>query len=524
MVVEHTKEIDHTPAQSQHSKEDGNVTVIECEADLAGDEGLHELGYKAELHRTRGFREVFAMSLTCMAVPYGYGTALYTGIIGGGPATLIWGSVIVTILQWTVAFSLGELASRWPTSAGAYYWTFQLAPKRFRTIFSYINGWMLLTALLLTTTSVAFGMGQHIIGTIQIVRPDWAPASWVYNLVAYALIAVASVPLLMPPRFLTILEQTNVVMIWVYKLAHIIVLSVRAKAGRRSAKYAFTHYDPSFSGWGQVWTFFIGFLPAAYANAAPGFVVAMIEETHNPEINVPRAMSYTMMPASLILAWGFLLPLTFTMPPSEVLLEAPGGIILPYAYKLIVGNDAGAILLMVGMLYMGFNCLVGINTTASRQLWSFSRDHAVPGSAVWSRVNKSGNVPYAVALCLLVQCLLCLINLGSSVAFNSFVSTAVNAFAASYMLPVLLSVLEKRRSIAGAPFTRHVVGWICNISVIIWVPLALVIFSMPIALPVTPDTMNYASVVFAGFITIAAVWYVVYARRVYEGPPESMGM
>jgi hypothetical protein len=33
--------------------------------------------------------------------------------------------------------------------------------------------------------------------------------------------------------------------------------------------------------------------------------------------------------------------------------------------------------------------------------------------------------------------------------------------------------------------------------------------------------MNYSSVVFAGFISIASVWYLVYARRVYEGPPVS---
>jgi hypothetical protein len=66
MTVEHTKQPEvATPAHSEHSKEAGNVTVIECEADLDGDEGLHELGYKAELHRTRGFREVFSMSLTC---------------------------------------------------------------------------------------------------------------------------------------------------------------------------------------------------------------------------------------------------------------------------------------------------------------------------------------------------------------------------------------------------------------------------------------------------------------------------
>lgn len=163
---------------------------------------------------------------------------------------------------------------------------------------------------------------------------------------------------------------------------------------------------------------------------------------------------------------------------SNSFLTSANGIILPYAYKLVVGNDAGAVLLMFGLLYIGFNCLVGINTTVSRQLWSFSRDHAVPGSAIWSRVSESGNVPYAIALCLIVQCLLCLINLGSTLAFNSFVSTAVNAFMASYALPILLSLLEGRRSIASAPFTRRIVGKVCNIVVMIWAPLGLVIFSM----------------------------------------------
>ncbi len=40
-------------------------------------------------------------------------------------------------------------------------------------------------------------MSQHIIGTINIAKPDWAPDRWVYILVAYALIAAASVPLMM---------------------------------------------------------------------------------------------------------------------------------------------------------------------------------------------------------------------------------------------------------------------------------------------------------------------------------------
>lgn len=38
------------------------------------------------------------------------------------------------------------------------------------------------------------------------------------------------------------------------------------------------------------------------------------------------------------------------------------------------------------------------------------------------------------------------------------------------------------------------------------------------AIPVTPQSMNYASVVFAGFGTIAALWYAVNARKYYTGP------
>jgi hypothetical protein len=36
---------------------------------------------------------------------------------------------------------------------------------------------------------------------------------------------------------------------------------------------------------------------------------------------------------------------------------------------------------------------------------------------------------------------------------------------------------------------------------------------MPTALPVTAVSMNYASVVFVGFMAISAVWYLVYARK-----------
>lgn len=42
---------------------------------------------------------------------------------------------------------------------------------------------------------------------------------------------------------------------------------------------------------------------------------------------------------------------------------------------------------------------------------------------------------------------------------------------------------------------------------------------MPTAIPVTPKTMNYASVVFMGFASISLVWYIVRGRKTFTGPP-----
>lgn len=42
---------------------------------------------------------------------------------------------------------------------------------------------------------------------------------------------------------------------------------------------------------------------------------------------------------------------------------------------------------------------------------------------------------------------------------------------------------------------------------------------MPVTLPVTPSSMNYASAVFAGFAVISIAWYFIHARKAFKGPP-----
>lgn len=42
---------------------------------------------------------------------------------------------------------------------------------------------------------------------------------------------------------------------------------------------------------------------------------------------------------------------------------------------------------------------------------------------------------------------------------------------------------------------------------------------MPTAIPVTAEFMNYASVVFFAFFIVATVWYFVWGKKNYAGPP-----
>lgn len=58
------------------------------------------------------------LHLNCpvFAVPFGVSSGFYTGLIGGGPVCLIWGFLLVGVLQECIAISLGEIQSQYPTS------------------------------------------------------------------------------------------------------------------------------------------------------------------------------------------------------------------------------------------------------------------------------------------------------------------------------------------------------------------------------------------------------------------------
>ncbi|KAK5955692.1 hypothetical protein OHC33_003333 [Knufia fluminis] len=483
---------------------------------------LAQLGYKPELRRNRSMLTLLFQSLAIAAIPYGEGGPLMSAVVGGGPLSIFVGWIVVCLLDECIAISLGELASRYPTSAGPYYWSFQIADQG-KVLLSFITGWTWLVGNWCITLSVNFGFASLLAGTIAIYNESWTATSWELLLIFYAVCVFTLFCCAFGNRLLPMVDTACAAFTAITIIVVLIALSVKADVGRHSASYALGHFDSSLSGYGG-FTFFIGLLPAAYTFSALGMISSMAEEVADPTTKVPWALSLC-VPVGGIAGLFFILPICFTLPPLEDILEAPYLQALPYIFHTVMGTPGGGVALCTLVLAITLFCSISITNAASRTTWAFARDNALPLSRVWAHVNTRLEVPFwALVLTTVVQMLLGLINLGNTTAFTAFISMGVIALAVSYAIPITISMLHGRREVSNAKWNCGKIGWIFNIIAVAWITFEVFLFSMPGALPVTPTSMNYASVVWAGFGVLAAIWYIVHARKVYKGPPESDGL
>ena len=98
---------------------------LERKTTIQEGENLEVLGYKEELTRNRSLWTLLFQSLAIAASPYGEGSPLISAIYGGGQLSIFLGWIVVLILDECIALSLGELASRYPTSGGPSYWSYR---------------------------------------------------------------------------------------------------------------------------------------------------------------------------------------------------------------------------------------------------------------------------------------------------------------------------------------------------------------------------------------------------------------
>lgn len=181
------------------------------------------------------------------------------------------------------------------------------------------------------------------------------------------------------------------------------------------------------------------------------------------------------------------------------------------------------------------NCVM----TSSRQLWAFARDKGIPFlpssgpftpngptgipfHTFFARVAPDGLPRNAVLLTLTFASLLSLIIIGSSTAFNVFLSFGNAGIMTSYT--VIIACLIYRRFDGNEwPETKFSLGKLglpINCAALAYLAVALTFVFFPAAPEPSAASMNWASLMFGNVLIISFVWYFLRAKHEYDGPVE----
>ena len=109
----------------------------------ADEQRLAELGYKQELKRGWSGFSNFAISLTIICILSGCFTTYGQAWNNGGPVAISIGWPVISLLVLLVGLSMAELASKFPTAGGIYYWAYSLGGVRW----AWFTGWFNLLGL-----------------------------------------------------------------------------------------------------------------------------------------------------------------------------------------------------------------------------------------------------------------------------------------------------------------------------------------------------------------------------------------
>src|SRR3954470_6435378 len=497
---------------------------------------LAQLGYNQDLQRAWSSFSNFAISFTIISVLAGCFTTYFVAWNNGGPIAISWGWPIICGLILLVAFSMSELVSASPTAGGIYYWASELGG----TAWGWFTGWFNLVGLVGVVASVVYASAQFAnallsmygldlgfmnFGDTKHVLPETF-VLFVLFLIIHSLINIFSSPL--------VALINNIPVGWhVVGVAIIIAILVFVPDKHQSVDFVFTErINNTGFGAGMFWFYVLplGFLLTMYTQTGYDASAHVSEETKGAALGAAKGVWRAVFWSGLI-GWLVLLALTFAATDTKFINSASNGFGLGSSLAIfdtaLTPAAAKAVVLIatIGQLFCGMACV----TSCSRMTYAFSRDRAVPGWQLWTRLNHH-RVP---AFAVIGSCIAALIMTapalegdanGAPYAFFAVVSITVIGLYIAYVLPVYLR-WRKGDAFEPGPWTLGKKYKWMNPAAIIWVIFCVIIFCLPFTPAAVPwrkefdwKYVNYAPITVGAVLIIVGLWWVIRAKHTFKGP------
>lgn len=97
---------------------------------------------------------------------------------------------------------ISELASLAPIAGGQYYWVYMLAPPKWKTVCSYMIGWLTSLAWIATVATETLFAGTIIQGIMILDYPGYDSKAWQGALLNWAVILISILVNVVIPHWL----------------------------------------------------------------------------------------------------------------------------------------------------------------------------------------------------------------------------------------------------------------------------------------------------------------------------------
>ncbi|KAL2698461.1 hypothetical protein AAEP93_009849 [Penicillium crustosum] len=438
----------------------------------------------------------------------------------GGSSSLVWGFAAAAIGAMAIALSLSEFSSMVPTAGGQYHYVAALSPLKYRRLFSWIAGWATIWSWLLSALTGTFSNALQLQAYIILFAPNYEYQRWHTSLIVIAMTTCFFGLNVMGTRWLHRLTFLGI-MLHISGYVTIIVYLLVKVHPKNTATYVFADLT-NLSGWksdGVSWS--IGLMSSAVAFINWDSATHMAEEMQNASRDLPRVL-YGCVALSGILTFPWVIALAFCMTDIEAVLNGPVGRICPLV-QLVYNVSGGSQSMTLGItwffLFLGFFIGgPGCMAASSRVIWSFAREGGLPDC--FSRVHGRLEVP-ANALLLSWAGIsgLALIYIGNETAFYGIASGVTVVMIFSYALPIFLRIIYgfEHTNLQPGPFTLGAWSMPINVFAACWCIYLIIFLCFPSVVPVTPENMNYAPLIFGASMLVAAGTWWVYGSRLYLG-------
>ncbi|KAK3680945.1 hypothetical protein LTR37_021018 [Vermiconidia calcicola] len=251
-------------------------------------------------------------------------------------------------------------------------------------------------------------------------------------------------------------------------------------------------------------------------------VAHMAEEVEDAGSVVPRAMVWSFF-LNIPFTLGMVISYLFCITSLEDALSDPTYYPFIYVFRQATGSKGGTTGMTIVILLLIIMITISAMASTSRQTFAFARDNGLPFSSWLGSVHRTLHVPLnSIIFTMLFTCVISLINIGSTAAFNALLSRSTVALMATYLVSITCVLIRrvKNQYLPPARWSLGKWGLPVNVIALLYACWAFFWSFWPISNDMVADgsNFNWACLLFVGLMGIGSVLYYTHARKVYDGP------